>query len=312
MQLCKIFNIDCVESVDLKRADRADNTALSNPDAGIVMAWMHPTPLLCDLDKIWSFPVEAEFQVGLFGGRVRLVDAERATRADILVYSVSRTNADEVEAVVRKLRPKVIFHNSDEHLTKTAGYQKSFDLVQLVYRQYADARLGHPNKKIKLLPLGYHCWDHPPPQTIRPMSKRSLAWCFIGTVKGQRKRLIRMMQASYGGQHFAGTTLRNKNHAILQNSVFVLCPRGNTNIECFRQYAASMHGCIPALVCTDQEWSDTYEKMQLTPPWLHAPTVPQLAALMRAADSDGMQRSVLNWWSAMRETIATTVLQAIA
>lgn len=93
------------------------------------------------------------------------------------------------------------------------------------------------------------------------IEQRSLSWSFAGMMKSSRAGMIKSAQRVPGGKHYSttgfggqGGGLSTRDYAqMLNDTVFALCPRGNTSVDCFRVYEAFEAGCIP-IVEEDGGW----------------------------------------------------------
>jgi hypothetical protein len=87
----------------------------------------------------------------------------------------------------------------------------------------------------------------------RPIDQRSLTWSFAGMIKTTRGIMIKAAQRIPGGRHITTTGFGGQGGGIatpeyarmMNDTVFALCPRGNTAVDCFRVYEAFEAGAIP-------------------------------------------------------------------
>lgn len=87
----------------------------------------------------------------------------------------------------------------------------------------------------------------------KPIQGRTWQWSFAGMLKSTRTTMLRSAQRVPGGKHFAATGFGGQGGGIptheyaqmLNDTVFALCPRGNTVVDCFRVYEALEAGAIP-------------------------------------------------------------------
>jgi hypothetical protein len=323
-RLCEIFTCPAV-SLLAKRAcpqGCVDNSFLSNDDAQYVMAFItllpEAGPLQCDFSQLFGPETDAEYQVSLFDHKVKVVDANDVSRADILVYSTQKHSAELVDKYVTKLAPKVLFHNSDEYLDKTEPFKTVFEKVALVYRQYCDPRLDHPSTKIKTLPVGYHCWDFQPSVQIKPASERLNTWVFVGTVKPARRHVLNQIDDlphEILGSQKSRETGRSKtidNAMAYSNAQFTYCPHGLKHIDNSRPYAAALNGCVPIILCSREEFEQQYGKMEPPAPFLHAETAEEMRRIMQTADATVAQKQVIEWWEAFHARVRENCFAAIA
>jgi GR25 family glycosyltransferase involved in LPS biosynthesis len=153
-----------------------------------------------------------------------------------------------------------ILHLSDEYGTDPIDFY-SWPSCLGVIRNYAREDLQE-SEKVRVIPLGYHraitmpnC--EPYIHTPRPPF-RELVWSFTGTKWHARDQKLEILKA-IPGEHMLKLVDtwesperigREESLAILLNSWFVPCPRGQ-NPETFRFYEALEAGAVPILVKED-------------------------------------------------------------
>ena len=76
-------------------------------------------------------------------------------------------------------------------------------------------------------------------------------------MKSDRREAIRKF-SQLNVKHYCGTAERYEIEEIYGNSIFVLSPRGNVTMMCFRTFEAVCLGAIPVLVCSKEECYKTY------------------------------------------------------
>ena len=127
-------------------------------------------------------------------------------------------------------------------------------------------------------------------------------------MKGERQNIFEKLYDLE--PYFCGPTNPLDNVGVYQNCKFFICPKGNHNIECFRQYAACKNGSLPILLCSDKEWNKAYENLDIVPPWIHVPTVEAAKEKMITMKDDEIQSKqidLLEWWDKMKLNIKETV-----
>ena len=95
---------------------------------------------------------------------------------------------------------------------------------------------------------------------------------------------------------------------IYSQSVFVPCGRGNSSLDCFRLYEASMNGAIPVLVGSNDEIKSTF-KYEENPPWIFAKTWSE--AVEKCMNTKINSQNVLEWWNTRIEKIRTQILEVL-
>jgi len=190
---------------------------------------------------------------------------------DVFVYSCRDPNnypwgymptyADTLECVL-KTEPKIIIQLSDEFYFEDLQLHNNLgNYCNLLLRQHNHVNYTYTENTLHI-PLGYtnDCEVFSSP--------KKYDWSFIGEVKSNREEMINTF--SRMPNHFVSTNIGRKEMCeIYSQSTFVLCGRGNTSLNCFRQYEASMNGAIPVVVGSEEEldWTFKYEQ---NPPWIFA------------------------------------------
>ncbi|QDZ25310.1 hypothetical protein HOP50_16g78580 [Chloropicon primus] len=309
----------------------------------------------CDLENLFGNDIEAQYYAEILHDYERL-SVDRAEdlgpndNVDVLAFSIHSHSVKEVMKLIRKHKPSVLIVNSDEH-GNLPKYEKLFPFVRLVYRQYRykTGTRGYrnpPNQRI--MPIGYHCWDEKA-KSDKPLSERKYVWSFIGTIATdeninrirlinlvarfvmgayrkqiQRYEMVRELSKSGLDPHFAGSTLATspeeraeKNFEVFRESKFVVCPRGNSNIDTSRTYTASKTGGIPVVIVPREDWDEFYAHMDIEPPWPRADDTAGAVRIMRnltegpAERLNQMQRDVLHWWDALNVEIRKNIDESV-
>lgn len=256
----------------------------------------------CDMTQLWGSAVEAEFLAEiLFDYEHVSSSIDNIQPSSVLAISVNDNSVATVKGAIEIAKPRVLLLLSDEWENKSQ-YEELFSMVPLVYRQYRyDSYKNPPNQRI--LPLGYHCWDQ---HARRPNMPKKYTWSFIGSAKGNRQKDLNVLDEIK--PNFHGKTKQEENPDIFNSSIFVFCPIGNYNVECSRQYTASMCGAIPCLVCTQEQWDSTYPYFDVVPPWLHAESAEEMKDVMKKLlenpdEIRRIQHAVSKWWVDMKRAV---------
>jgi hypothetical protein len=136
--------------------------------------------------------------------------------------------------------------------------------------------------------------------------QRKYLWSFAGDGHKNREReemLTAFSSIFPGRQHIFQGWLPpdaldpHRYTSLLRESVFVPCPRGSLQIECYRAYEAAYLGAIPVVI------SDYYAK-QFDAPFLIAPDWREAARQIVALQKErshlaSLQRAVTDWISAL-------------
>ena len=223
---------------------------------------------------------------------------------DILVYSINKFKIDEIRPVLRRAKPRVVFHLSDEWGDK-ARWHEILRHVPLVLRQHHFS--VYPNyANIKPFPLGYmEAMLHEPstdPAFIsrqKPMRDRQYAWSFIGNIKDDRAQALEAF-ADLSPNH-VGSAHPADMAKLYLDSKFVLSPIGNVSPLCFRHFEASICGAIPIIAgCSAERYRDSLGGLG-NPPWVfheswgdaHAEVT---ALLEDDAKLEALRLEALDWW----------------
>ena len=256
----------------------------------------------CNLSKLWGPDVEAEFIADiLYDYKLLSSTMDTLQHSSVLAMSTNKYSVKDIEKAIHIVQPLVLLLLSDEHGNKPK-YERLFNKVPLVYRQYRYNSYRNPHNQL-ILPLGYHCWDT---NAVLPSMKKEYIWSFIGSNKGSRAKNLKILDKIK--PNFHGSTTFDQNATILNSSLFVFCPIGNSNVECSRQYSASMCGAIPYLLCTNDQWNEIYTYFDIEPPWLHTDDIYTMVTtiqnlLQTPREIEKLQELVLKWWVDMKDSI---------
>lgn len=138
-------------------------------------------------------------------------------------------------------------------------------------------------------------------QLQRVNATRVLRWAFMGTERPNRQEALALF---HGWEpHIVGRGSKVGVAFAYSNADFVLSPRGNINLDCFRSYEASAFGAIPIVVGDPKELSLTFDGLGFggigKPPWLYAGTwedALEIAQRMSQAQVRQRRNAILRWW----------------
>jgi len=181
------------------------------------------------------------------------------TTTNLLVFSSNKFSLNQVLSLCQILKPKIVFHCSDEF-----GYKPEYDSLTnycgLYLRQYRHVQYPDPENKVSVMPLGYGPGLFDEPVLFRShklSSERTNNWAFVGTLKRDREVMLqtfRNMPKGYDG------LMNSRDMANLyDDTIFVPIGRGNTSLNCFRIYEAVSCGAIPVLVSSKEELYNTFK-----------------------------------------------------
>lgn len=224
--------------------------------------------------------------------------------SDVFVFA-SRTHLyNEILSIVQKTKPKIIVCLSDELIVENLQrFNQLGNYCDLFLRQYHHPQYTYTSNTIHI-PLGYTngCKVFQEP--------KELNWSFLGEIKTDRQEMIDTFRSI--PKHFVGKSLhKDLMCKIYSKSIFVPCGRGNSSLDCFRLYEASMNGAIPVVVGCQDEIECTF-KYEENPPWIFAETWKDAldkceSLLERPIDNT----PVLNWWKSRIDKIKSKVLEVL-
>lgn len=146
-----------------------------------------------------------------------------------------------------------LFHLNDEFYKESTDFYKDLDFV---FRQYYKPE-DHKNLNCHHLALGYKS-GFTDGLVQQPIGERKYFWSFAGQLKGSRYEMAQYADRIPGGK--CHTTdqwndpkgLNTQEYAaLLNNTVFSLCPMGNYSVDCYRIYEALEAGAIPIIEAKD-------------------------------------------------------------
>ena len=259
----------------------------------------------CNNEKIWHGDVESIYIIDLLDTtNINIIQStiyNLPSKIDILVYNSNVYKKDVINTIIDNKKPKILIYNADEFGNREHDYEM-FKKVPLVYRQHIFKH--YPKlRHVKTFPLGYHCWDSnyiKNIKDIKPVLQRKYIWCFMGSPKGKRKKYVDYLE-NYLQPYFNNITKYGENTKIFNNSMFAICPPGNYSIECFRQYAASLNGSIPILICPKHEFDFFYNTFDLKPHWISVSTPTECVNIIKFyLDNPNkmiqLQKEVIQWF----------------
>ena len=232
-------------------------------------------------------------------------------KPDVVVFM---SNDFHIDGVLDAWTPKVFVHLSDEWGRTPLLHQRT-EQVPLVLRQYRFNHYYRP-KNVRHMPLGFMACMFDDPDAIAapdPVTERHYKWSFVGSIKGERMNALSAFD-SWTPHWKTSCSPRELAHAYRQ-SVFVLCPRGNVRMDCFRNYEATVCGAIPIVAgCSTEEYVETFCGIG-NPPWVFCPTWEEaLLRCRRLYDSGAvseMQTKNLQWWASEIHSIRVAIAAAL-
>jgi hypothetical protein len=205
---------------------------------------------------------------------------------DVFIFSSRTHDFYNIKKVIKRINPKIIILLSDEFYQENKwDYNMLGNYCDLFLRNYHHSYYNYsPNTLV--FPLGYT-------NGCKSFSiEKKYDWSFIGEIKSDRIEMLNVF--SQLPNHFIGNQIeKEKMCDIYSQSIFVPCGRGNSSLDCFRLYEASMNGAIPVVVGSKEEIECTF-KYEENPPWIFAETWEE--AYVKCLMNDIRPDEVVNWW----------------
>jgi len=226
-------------------------------------------------------------------------------------------------SVIEQVQPSVVVHLSDEYGASPEYYSLA-DEVPAILRQYRHAKYGPMPQNLHQIPLGYMTGMLQGVSSIdridiKDMHRRSYDWSFIGALKQDRPKMIKIFSRSLPKSYVSYNDSAQRTFEIYKDSVFVPNGRGFVVLDCFRLYEASLAGAIPVMVGSESEIAETFQFDGGLPPWIFERDWETAAAkcvelLKTPTILQAMQERNLAWWKgqmlAMRRVIAGALQRA--
>jgi hypothetical protein len=286
----------------------------------------------CDITKIWGPDIEAEYIVDILTNDGKYNNIEflsvpknfnlsKIKKVDIIAYSSNLYDSNFISNVINIWKPKILLHLSDEWGEKekrTDYINNCFSKVKLVYRQYSHPNIPEYSDErkfnVKILPIGYHNWGKKYKRdNILPIKNRKYIWCYSGSNKGNREEL--MTKISNIKPYFNKKTNAFETTEMFSNSKFAICPIGNINVECYRNYESVYNGCIPIIVCDDKNKIDIYKnQFEITLPFYFATSISEVINIIKNTNEIELQKvqeDCLNWCKNISKIIRTNIINVI-
>jgi hypothetical protein len=242
-----------------------------------------------------------------------LSNREDIIENNILVIN-SVYNLDEIIDVVKRIKPIIIFYFSDEY-----GDKKDVMILEkytkLLLRQYNHPHYNYSNNNYHL-PLGYSKYFTGGNNSLciskKKIIDREFNCSFIGTIKSDRIKMIDIFKNQMNKTNIMivenNWDIDNlpcspeKCFNIYNNSIFIICGRGNSSLDCFRIYEAIVAGAIPVIVGSINEINITFNYDNNIIPFVHADSWEEAIIICNNLLKDysklqEIQDNLFKWWS---------------
>lgn len=241
----------------------------------------------------------------------------------ILVVNTLLPLHDIIE-VAQYMKPDVLFYLSDED-----GNRPEVMVLEqhttLFLRQYNHANYVYGRNNYQI-PLGYASHFKKDMKSVKPVGERKANCSFIGTPKSDRLEMTNAFK-----KHMDKTNIAFVNNEwnidklsfspqrcweVYNDSIFVICGRGNRSLDCFRIYEAIVAGAIPVLVGQMDEINISFKYFSVLPPFVVEETwekaVQKCNMLLNDfAALESLQSNLLTWWQSTLAQIHQ-LIQAVA
>jgi hypothetical protein len=230
----------------------------------------------------------------------------------IAVNSICSTK--DIKEVAQFLKPVAIFYLSDEY-GDHAGTSVLSKHTKLFFRQYNFSHYNYSKNNYQI-PLGYSkgFLNGISSNNVnrKAINNRDFNCSFIGENKSDRLEMSNAFKEKMKKSNiiFVNNSwdISNLQYTpkqcfdIYNNSVFVLCGRGNKSLNCFRIYEALTAGAIPVIVGSEKEINTTFNFNNKIPPFIFSNTWKDAVIkcnklLQNHTNLKKKQNEILKWWN---------------
>lgn len=220
------------------------------------------------------------------------------TKCEVFAFTCRTHKFSDIKSTVQRIKPKIVIMTSDEfHQENNSIYNELGNECELFLRQYHHSGYEYTSNTLHI-PLGYtnECTVFNEPKKLK--------WSFFGSLKTDREEMISNFRKL--NPYLIGNNLpKNLMCKAYSQSTFVPCGRGNSSLDCFRLYEASMNGAIPIIVGSDKEIEITF-KYEENPPWIFSHSWSD--AVEKCLNNNIDSENVKKWWNDRIEKIRTKIL----
>ena len=231
------------------------------------------------------------------------------------------------EKMLQELKPKSIFHLSDECCNQNNYYElyKKYPLDSF-FHQYNSSKISYPKNHMQI-PLGYVKYFNKSKTTITDLDikEKEYDFSFIGSVKSDRSTMLNIFKSKFGKNFISlgNTNWRNPSkqkvspenlNDIYSKSIFIPVGRGNISLDCFRIYEAIVSGSIPVIIGNDVEISETFHYNGFRPELLFAKNwkegVKKCSEILK--DKEKISKTIqdnYNWWKKINKIIIKNIVK---
>jgi hypothetical protein len=219
----------------------------------------------------------------------------------------------EIINTVKHIKPLIIIYTSDEigNITQVTNLEK---YTKVLLRQYNHKHYTYSENNYQI-PLGYSKYylSNKPSSSIHPkkITERELNCSFIGAFKTDRmvmketfQKNMKNIKIEFVENYWELDKLPYKPQQcfeIYNNSIFVICGRGNSSLDCYRIYEAIVAGAIPVVVGKIDEIEIAFHYNNNIPPLIYSDTWEKAVIkcnelLNHPEQLQTIQNELLLWW----------------
>lgn len=217
-----------------------------------------------------------------------------------IIVTNDRISLNFLENMIKKIKPFIIFHLSDEHARNIKYYNLySRYNIKLLFHQYNFEKLDYKINNFQI-PLGYVSGFLLNKSYINYKQidyNKKYDFSFIGALKSDRNNMLNKFSNNFennfinvGETNWSNPEKQSiKPHElfnIYKDSLFVPIGRGNTSLDCFRLYEAIVAGAIPVICGPVEEINVTFKFNDENPYIITADTWDKAVLLCKELYSD--------------------------
>lgn len=226
---------------------------------------------------------------------------------------------DQVKKAIVKLRPKVVIQLADEWaIEHNEIHNLLANYCNLFLRQHRHgSQIKFYPKNLQAMPLGYLNGYVGDTSIVKPMKDRKYTWSWIGNLKEDRVEMIFKFFSVWNNIVACNGHLNTEEmYSLYSESRFVPCGRGNSSLDCWRLYEATVAGAIPVVVGSEEEIDHTFRFFGKIPPWIYANTWDEAVVKVQEVQFDldklqQMQFRNISWWESLLGCVRIKVLDSL-